>query len=85
MTDTADNGAFALINIYQFQFALLATCEKISLAVKFHVDHQKITSPGKTTETSTFVTVEYTWEDESPDAAPKTEQAYSSFEYYAPS
>ena len=62
----------------------MAPCENIFLAVKFHVDQQKITSSGKTAETSIFVTVEYTWEDESPDAAPHTEQAYSTFVYYAP-
>ena len=84
MTDAVDNGPFTFIEIYQFQFAQLVSCEKISLAVKFQVDHQKITSSGKTAETSTFVTVEYTWEDESPGAAPKAEQAYSSFQYYAP-
>jgi len=63
----------------------LESCQNITLAINLKVDHQKRTSPGKISQTSTFVAVEYYWEDESLDGAPKTERTRSSFEFYAPS
>jgi len=70
---------------YKFQFDKLESCQNITLAINLKVDHQKRTSPGKTSQTSTFVAVEYYWEDKSLDGAAKTERARSSFEFYAPS
>ncbi|KAJ7352720.1 hypothetical protein OS493_034325 [Desmophyllum pertusum] len=66
------------------KFDNLDSCQNISLAVKFKVDQQNTTSPGKSSKTSTFVTLEYDWEDDCPGGAPKTERTSSSFEYYAP-
>ncbi|KAJ7323791.1 hypothetical protein OS493_030580 [Desmophyllum pertusum] len=66
------------------KFDNLDSCQNISLAVKFKVDQQNTTSPGKSSKTSTFVTLEYDWEDDYPGGAPQTERTSSSFEYYAP-
>ncbi|KAJ7389161.1 hypothetical protein OS493_033247 [Desmophyllum pertusum] len=66
------------------KFDQLDSCQHISLAVKFKVDRQKTTPPGKSSKTSTFVTLEYNWEDDCPSGGPKTERTSSSFEYYAP-
>ena len=68
-----------------FQFDKLESCQNITLAINLKVDPQNRTSTGKTSQTSTFVAVEYYWEDESLDGAAKTERARSSFEFYAPS
>ena len=69
----------------KFQFDKLESCQNITLAINFKVDHQKRSSPGKTSQTSTFVAVEYYWEDESLDGAVQTERTRSSFEFYTPS
>ena len=68
-----------------FQFDKLESCQNITLAINLKVDRKKGTSPGKTSQTSTFVAAEYYWGDESLNGAAKTERTRSSFEFYAPS
>ncbi|KAL9962648.1 hypothetical protein ACROYT_G031769 [Oculina patagonica] len=66
------------------KFDKLDSCQNITLAANFKVDLQKTTPPGRISRTSSFVAVEYYWDDVNLDGAPKTERGSTSFEYYAP-
>lgn len=79
------NNSHCILCIDIFQFDKLDSCQNITLAANFKVDLQKTTPPGKISRTSSFVAVEYHWDDVNLDAAPKTERGSTSFEYYAPS